>query len=93
MEENYCFQCQEPKTVVGHATESCPKVKCRTCGQKGHTVRNCPHLDPRNDEKSKKLDPFEKMKKSVTAEIVQQPRKKFKNTGLISRLPNSAKKL
>ena len=40
MSEN-CYLCQEPKSVVGHDTETCPDVICKKCGQKGHVVRNC----------------------------------------------------
>jgi len=52
MEENYCFLCQEPKSVVGHATELCPDVKCRNCGQTGHILSNCSNL---NHDSSKHL--------------------------------------
>ena len=41
MSENNCYLCQEPKSVVGHNTQSCPNVKCKKCGQKGHIYRNC----------------------------------------------------
>jgi hypothetical protein len=40
MSEN-CYLCQEPKSVVGHDTQTCPNVLCKKCGQKGHVVRNC----------------------------------------------------
>ena len=45
MSENNCYLCQEPKSVVGHNTQSCPNVKCKKCGQKGHIDRNCPNLN------------------------------------------------
>ena len=44
MSENICYLCQEPKSVVGHNTQTCPSVKCKKCGQKGHIIRNCPYL-------------------------------------------------
>ena len=40
MSEN-CYLCQEPKSVVGHDTQTCPNVLCKKCGQKGHVLRNC----------------------------------------------------
>ena len=55
MEEIYCFLCQEPKSEVGHTTETCPKATCRTCGQKGHTVRRCPNLNSKAHENPKRL--------------------------------------
>ena len=45
MSENNCYLCQEPKSVVGHNTQSCPNVKCKKCGQKGHIFKNCPNLN------------------------------------------------
>merc|ERR1711874_128493 len=47
MNENYCFVCQEAKSVIGHTTESCLQIRCKTCGQRGHTVRNCPDFNPK----------------------------------------------
>ena len=44
MSGNNCYLFQEPKSVVGHATQFCPNVKCEKCGQKGHDLRNCPNL-------------------------------------------------
>ena len=44
MSEFNCYLCQEPKSVVGHNTQSCPNVKCKKCGQKGHIFKNCPNL-------------------------------------------------
>ena len=52
MSENNCYLCQEPKSVVGHNTQSCPKVKCKKCGQKGHILRNCSNLNLNMDQKS-----------------------------------------
>ena len=53
MSENICYLCQEPKSVVGHNTQTCPSVKCKKCGKKGHILRNCPNfnsnLDPKPD--------------------------------------------
>ena len=53
MSENICYLCQEPKSVVGHNTQTCPSVKCKKCGQKGHIVKNCPNfnlnVDPKPD--------------------------------------------
>ena len=45
MSENNCYLCQEPRSVVGHNTQSCPSVKCKKCCQKGHILRNCPNLN------------------------------------------------
>ena len=45
MSEFNCYLCQEPKSVVGHNTQSCPNVKCKKCGQKGHIFKNCPNLN------------------------------------------------
>ena len=45
MSEKNCYLCQEPKSVVGHDTQSCPNVKCKKCGQKGHIFRNCQNLN------------------------------------------------
>ena len=47
MEEDYCFLCQEPKNVV---------VKCRNCGQKGHTSKDCSNSNPKTLEKPLKLE-------------------------------------
>ena len=44
MSDNNCYLFQEHKSVVGHATQFCPNVKCEKCGQKGHDLRNCPNL-------------------------------------------------
>jgi hypothetical protein len=52
MSENNCYLCQEPKSVVGHNTQSCPSVKCKKCGQKGHILRNCPNFNSNIDQKS-----------------------------------------
>ena len=38
MSDNNCYLCQEPKSIVGHDTESCPNVKCKKCGQKGSNL-------------------------------------------------------
>ena len=54
MKEKFCFLCQESKNEVGHTTESCPNVTCRTCGLKGHSVKYCPDLNLENYEDSKK---------------------------------------
>ena len=51
MSENNCYLCQEPKSVVGHNTQSCPSVKCKKCGQKGHIHKNCPNLNSDIDQK------------------------------------------
>ena len=45
MSDKNCYLCQEPKSVVGHDTQSCPNVKCKKCGQKGHIYRNCQNLN------------------------------------------------
>ena len=50
-ENNYCYLCQEPKSVVGHETQSCPNVKCKKCGIKGHVLRNCPNLNLNMNQK------------------------------------------
>ena len=52
MAENNCYLCQEPKSVVGHNTQSCPSVKCKKCGQNGHILRNCPNFNSNMDQKS-----------------------------------------
>jgi hypothetical protein len=59
MAENNCYLCQEPRSVVGHNTQSCPNVKCKKCGQNGHILRNCPNLNSNMDQKSVFLDKFE----------------------------------
>ena len=51
MSEFNCYLCQEPKSVVGHNTQSCPNVKCKNCGYKGHILRNCPNLNLNVDQK------------------------------------------
>ena len=58
MSENNCYLCQEPKSVVGHNTQSCPNVKCKKCGQNGHIIRNCPNFNSNMDQKSVFLDKF-----------------------------------
>ena len=58
MSENNCYLCQEPKSVVGHNTQSCPSVKCKKCGQNGHIIRNCPNFNSNMDQKSAFLDKF-----------------------------------
>ena len=50
-ENNYCYLCQEPESVVGHETQSCPHVKCKKCGLKGHVQGNCPNLNFIIDQK------------------------------------------
>ena len=37
-----CYICQELEKVCGHDTKTCPKVQCKSCGQKGHVSQNCP---------------------------------------------------
>ena len=59
MSENNCYLCQEPKSVVGHNTQSCPSVKCKKCGQNGHIIRNCPNFNSNMDQKSKSSDTVE----------------------------------
>ena len=59
MSENNCYLCQEPKTVVGHNTQSCPNVKCKKCGQKGHIQKNCPNLNSDFDQKLNYICPKE----------------------------------
>ena len=59
MSENNCYLCQEPKSVVGHNTQSCPNVKCKKCGQKGHIYRNCPSLSSNVDRKAYNVCPKE----------------------------------
>ena len=59
MAENNCYLCQEPKSVVGHNTQSCPSVKCKKCGQNGHIIRNCPNFNTNMDQKSVFLEKFE----------------------------------
>ena len=59
MSENNCYLCQEPKSVVGHNTQSCPNVKCKKCGQKGHIQRNCPNLNSDIDQKLINICPKE----------------------------------
>ena len=61
MAENNCYLCQEPKSVVGHSTQSCPSVKCKKCGQKGHILRNCSNFNSKVDGCSKEI----KSEKSV----------------------------
>ena len=66
MEESYCFLCQEPKSVVGHVTESCEKVKCKTCKQVGHTAKNCSKQNSKSDDNPKKNDSDEGISVSET---------------------------
>ena len=88
MDENYCFLCQRTKSIGGHSTKSCPNVICKTCGQKGHTVKNCLKMNPnkleQKEQLSKKLikvrtdlfpNEVDKPKTVVKSEILQQPRK------------------
>ena len=65
MSENNCYLCQEPKSVVGHNTQSCPNVKCKNCGQKGHIHRNCPNLNLNMDQKPDVCQRESKSEKSV----------------------------
>ena len=51
MSEFNCYLCQEPKSVVGHNNQSCPNVKCKKCGQKGHIFKNCPNLNLNIEQK------------------------------------------
>ena len=41
----YCYLCQDPESAVVHDNQSCPNVKYKICGKKGHVVRNCPNLN------------------------------------------------
>ena len=66
MSENNCYLCQEPKSVVGHNTQSCPNVKCKKCGQKGHINRNCPNL---NSNVSQEKDRSEKIIESIKGKM------------------------
>ena len=50
-DNKYCYFCQEPKTVVGHVSQSCPNVKCKKCGEKGHVLKNCPNLNLNMNQK------------------------------------------
>ena len=59
MSENNCYLCQEPKSVVGHNTQSCPNVKCKKCGQKGHIYRNCPSFSLNIDQRADNVCPKE----------------------------------
>ena len=59
MSENNCYLCQEPKSVVGHNTQSCPNVKCKKCGEKGHIYRNCPSFSSNIDRKADDVCPKE----------------------------------
>ena len=51
--ENYCTLCQEPKSVVGHTSLTCPMTKCLKCGRKGHSVKNCRKSTSKTSEKHK----------------------------------------
>ena len=53
------YLCQEPKSVVGHNTQSCPNVKCKKCSQKGHIHKNCPNLNSDIDQKLDYICPKE----------------------------------
>ena len=68
MSENNCYLCQEPKSVVGHNTQSCPNVKCKKCGQKGHIYRNCPNL---NSIISQEKERSEKIIESIKEKMVK----------------------
>ena len=59
MSEKNCYLCQEPKSVVGHNTQTCPRVKCKKCGQKGHIHRNCPNLNSKLEKKTDDVSPKE----------------------------------
>ena len=70
MSENNCYLCQEPKSVVGHNTQSCPSVKCKKCGQKGHIHSNCPNSKSNVNEKPGNLSSKEiKSQKSVVLSV------------------------
>ena len=43
--------CQDPDSAVGHDIQSCPNVKYKKCGKKGHVVRNCPNLNLNMNQK------------------------------------------
>ena len=45
MNGNHCYLCNEPKSVVGHDTQTCPNVICIKCDQKGHIYQNCSQLN------------------------------------------------
>ena len=45
MNGNHCYLCNEPKSVVGHDTQTCPNVICIKCDQKGHIYQNCLQLN------------------------------------------------
>ena len=68
MSDNNCYLCQEPKSVVGHNTQSCPSVKCKKCGQKGHIYRNCPNL---NSIISQEKERSEKIIESIKEKMVK----------------------
>ena len=54
MNGKHCYLCNEPKSVVGHDTQTCPNVICIKCEQKGHIYQNCLQLniDQQKPEKS-----------------------------------------
>ena len=82
MSENNCYLCQEPKSVVGHNTQSCPNVKCKKCGQKGHIYRNCPSLSFNIDRKAD--DVYSKEMRNDIAVILHNNSKtlKFAKAGI-----------
>ena len=57
--------------------ESCPFAKCRKCGQKGHTLKDCPDLNPKTDMIPQRIDQNSLPNKSVQSTASSQQ----KNTG------------
>ena len=43
-DEKFCYFCQDTRESLGHSTNNCPKVACKVCERKGHTLKNCPIL-------------------------------------------------
>ena len=54
MASQICFVCQEAST--GHLTNSCPKIVCKKCGQKGHISLDCNNNEIVNNENNERKE-------------------------------------
>ena len=74
-QSQFCAICQE---CFLHHTTKCPNLPpCKACGQKGHTLKDCPDLNPKTDMIHQRIDQNSMPNKSVQSTASSQQ----KNTG------------